>query len=175
MKLEYSLSEDDFLAFQMHTAGTSERLVKKRKSSRILFSLGLLLLSLGCYSSNLYLSIYFGILAGIAAIFYPNISKWRYKRHFKAFITENYTKRFGQPATLEFTEGQIRTKDKFSEGSINLVELERIDETGEHFFLKISTGHSLIIPKSQLADAAVVRQELKKICPKYVDAIGWKW
>lgn len=175
MKLEYALNQEDYLAYQLYTAGTSERINKKQKNGRFWLSLIFLIFAIAYYQSNIFLARYFGILALISAIFYPAFFKWRYKRHFKAHIAENYAKRFGQEATLEFTEDQIRTKDKFSEGAINLAELERIDETDEHFFLKISTGQSLIIPKGQLADAVVVRQELKKICPKYVDALGWKW
>ena len=121
------------------------------------------------------MTIYFGLSALAFGLFYPKYFKWRYKIHYKTFIKENYSKRFGQKEFLEINSDHIYSKDKTGEGKINLSEIERVDETCNHFFLKISTGMSLVIPKKELESIDKLRQKFMEIGLTVNDKTNWKW
>lgn len=176
MTLEYKINEEDFLDFQLFTASQSERINKKKRNGWILLTLGSILIALYFYlNNNITMTIYFGLVAFACGLFYPKYFKWRYKRHYKNYIKENYSKRFGELATLTINSDSIFSKDKTGEGKINISEIEQIDETDKHFFLKISTGLSLLIPKKELSDIDGLRAKFKKLGIVVNNELNWKW
>lgn len=176
MTLEYKIEEQDFLAFQLFTASKSERIHKKKRNAWVLLTVGSIVIAFFFYlNQNNPMSLYFGLVAITTGIFYPKYFSWRYKKHYKTHIKENYLKRFGQVETLEISQESISSKNKIGEGKINLSEIEKIDETNKHFFLKISTGLSLIIPKQELADSNGLRERFKEIGLSVNDELSWKW
>ena len=64
--------------------------------------------------------------------------------------------------------------DKFIK-KINLSEVERVDETIDHFFLKISTGISLIIPRKELNNPDILREHLQNIGLAINNETDWNW
>ena len=164
MKLDYKIDEQDFLDFQLFTASKSHRINKKKRNGWIFLTAGSIVIALYFYlNGNSTMTIYFGLVALACGIFYPKYFKWRYKNHYKTYIKENYSKRFGQIESLEISSNYIFSKDKTGEGKINLSEIERVDETDNHFFLKISTGLSLLIPKNELVSINELREKFKEI------------
>ncbi len=109
------------------------------------------------------MTIYFAFAAIACGIFYPKYFKWRYKKYHKIYIEENYSKRFGQEEIIEINSDSIFSKNKTGEAKINISEVEKIDETENHFFLKISSGLSLLIPKRELTSVDVFREKLNNI------------
>ena len=176
MTLEYKINEQDFLDFQLFTASKSDRINKKKRNGWILLTIGSIVIALYFYlSENTAMTIYFGLVAIVCGLFYPKYFKWRYKKHYKTYIKENYSKRFGQVESLEINSDYIFSKDKTGEGKINLSEIERVDETDNHFFLKISTGMSLLIPKSELGNVDKLRKKFKEIGLIINDETKWTW
>jgi YcxB-like protein len=176
MTLEYKIDEQDFLDFQLFTASKSDRINKKKRNGWILLTVGSIVVAFYFYlNQNNPMTIYFGLVAIATGVFYPRYFKWRYKKHYKTFIKENYSKRFGQVETLEINSDSILSKDKTGEGKINLSEIEKIDETANHFFLKISTGLTLLIPKKELKSVDVLREKFKDIGLTVQDETNWTW
>jgi len=176
MILKYKIEEKDFLDFQLFTASRSERINKKKRNGWILLTIGSIAAASYFYANqNMVMTIYFAFVAIIFGLFYPRYFKWRYNKHFKAYIKENYSKRFGQIETLEINNDSISSKDKTGEGKINLSEIEKVDETDKHFFLKISTGLSLIIPKKELNNTDEIREKFKGLGMRVNDETDWKW
>jgi hypothetical protein len=176
MTLEYKINEQDFLDFQLFTASKSDRINKKKRNGWILLTLGSIVIAFYFFlSENIAMTIYFGLVAIVCGLFYPKYFKWRYKKHYKTYIQENYSKRFGQIEYLEINSDYIFSKDKTGEGKINLSEIERVDETDNHFFLKISTGMSLLIPKSELGNIDKLREKFKEIGLIINDETKWSW
>ena len=176
MTLEYKIDEQDFLDFQLFTASKSDRINKKKRNGWILLTVGSIAVALSFYlKENIAMTIYFGLVALACGFFYPKYFKWRYKKHYKTYIKENYSKRFGQVETLEISNDWIFSKDKTGEGKINLSEIDRIDETDNHFFLKISTGLSLLIPKTELRSVDGLRDKFKEIGLTVNDETNWSW
>jgi hypothetical protein len=176
MTLEYKIDEQDFLDFQLFTASKSDRINKKKRNGWILLTIGSIVVALYFYlNENVAMTIYFGLVAIACGLFYPKYFKWKYKKHYKTYIKENYSKRYGQIEALEINNDYIFSKDKTGEGKINISEIERVDETDNHFFLKISTGLSLIIPKKELENVDELRENFKEIRLTVNNETNWTW
>lgn len=176
MTIEYQINEQDFLDFQLFTASQSDRINKKKKNGWILLTVGSIIISIYFYlNQDITLSIYFGLIALACGFFYPRYFRWRYKKHYKTYIKENYSKRFGQTEYLEINSDSIYSKDKTGEGKINISEIEKVDETNKHFFLKISTGLSLIIPKDGLENSDDLRTKFESLGLIVNNMINWEW
>lgn len=176
MILEFKIKEQDFLDFQLFTASQSESVNKKKIRGWLLLTLGALVFALYFHLiENLAMTIYCGFVAIVSGLFYPKYFKWRYKKHYETYIKEHYSKRFNQAETIEINSEYIFTKDKIGEGKINLSEIEHIAETASHFFVKISTGHSLIIPKTELKNVNELREKFKAIGLTVKDETNWSW
>ena len=176
MTFEFKLNEQDFLDFQLFTASKSDRINKKKRNGWVYLTIGAILVALFSYlNQNYFLSIYSGLVAIVLGLFYPKYFKWRYKKHYMTHIQEIYSKRFGQIEAIQINDDSILSKDKTGEGRIYLSEIEHIHETDNHFFLKVSTGISLIIPKKELNDTSLLKKKFKDIGLTLIDETNWKW
>lgn len=176
MQIEFQIIEDDFLNYQLFTASKSERINKKKRNGWIGLTVGSLLLALYFYNiDKTFLSNYFIVVAGLTGFFYPKYFKWRYKKHYTTHIKENYKNRFNETEQLSFTGEYIEAKDKTGEGKIKVSELEEITETSKHFFIKLSTGMSLIIPKREFSDLSQLETQLHQLNIPIRNELDWKW
>lgn len=176
MKLEYPIEQEDFLIFQLYTASQSEMIQKKKRKgwigATVLFAATSIFFVV---QENYPSAIYFGICTLLFGFLYPIYFSWRYKRHYNKYIAEHYQNRFGIPVILEINEEEIFSQDKAGESRFKLSEIEQVNEIGEYFFVKISTGASLIIPKDGVGDADSVRNEFERLGLKLNQMLDWKW
>jgi len=176
MKLEFQIDEQDFLDFQLFTASQSDRIKRKMWN-------GWIFLTLGCgiaagyfyFKDSIALAIYFGLAAIACELFYPKYFRWKYKKHYKNYIRENYSNRFNKQEYIEINNETIFAKDKVGESAINISEIERIDETEKHFFVKITTGVSLIIPKYKIQNPNEVRAKFESLGFFINKVVNKKW
>jgi len=176
MKIEYKIEENDFLDFQLFAASKSERIMKKKKTGWIFLTAGSLTGSIYFYlQQNIAMTVYFAVITIICGLFYPKYFNWRYKKHYKNYIKDNYQKRFGQIENIEITEEYIYSKDKTGEGKIKLTEIDEVSETQNHFLLKVSTGMSLIIPKREIKNIDLLKIKFNEIGLNVIDELSWKW
>jgi len=176
MKLNYKIDEIDFLTFQLYTCSKSERIQKKKKKNHILLSAGFFLAAIWFYIIDLQLTaICSFIYAVFTALFYPRFFNKKHKKHYQSYIREHYAQRFGTTEELEFNNKTIASKDKVGEGYINLDHVELINEIESHYFIKISTGQSIIIPKKQISNNQEFKTHLKSLGLKINNDTNWKW
>ncbi len=180
MKIECFLEEEDFLTYQLFTAAKSERIKKKRRNSWIITTSLFLSLSLLFYvTSYEFLPTYF-LVAGMVSLFlYPLYSRWRYKNHYQKFIRENRQGVIGKEVEMEFTPNAIIEKSELGESKINTSELGEINEISSHYFLKMTTGNSIIINKERLLQAEEIQTYLEGLSEKldinFNRELDWKW
>ncbi len=175
MKINYKIEAADFLAFQLFTASTDDIIQKRKRKSRFFYSILFGMASVFCIlNDTLFVGIYFGILAITMALFYPHFFRWRYKKQYANFIERNYSKRFGEPAELEITKDFIYSKDKVADGKVKLSEIESIHETALHFFIKMCSGMSFILPKRELESIDLFKETIQQLGLKIVDAHDYK-
>lgn len=130
-------------------------------------------------SDNESLTYYFSG-AGILTLFlYPLYLRFHYRRHYQKFVAETYKNRFNEIATIKFSADCIEASDKMSETKINNVEIQEIIETGEHIYLRMKSGSSLIIPKSKIESVGDFRTTLYELAGKmninFLSELKWKW
>lgn len=176
MKFDYKIESGDFLEFQLFTAAKDDVIQKRKIKGWIFLTIAFAILALFSFmKSSMYLGAYFALLAVVSSLFYPRYFKWKYKKQYGNFILRNYSKRFGEPAELEITKTHILSKDKVAEGKVKLSEIEVINETRDHFFIKISTGMSFIIPKREIDASIDLKSEFEKIGLKINEQLDWAW
>ncbi len=176
MLIKYKLEKEDFLNFQLFAASQSERIMKKKRNTPVFLSLLTLTMGVCFYlMNNIPLTVYSVALTFLFCFLYPKYSSWRYKKHYQAYINENYNNRFGKSIELEFNQDAIKSKDKTGEGMINLSEVAEVCETFDYLFVRISTGITLIIPKRELLDVESLKNHFILIGLNIIDKLDWKW
>ena len=177
MKINYQLTNSDFLEYQLYTSSKSELQKKKRSRSRIIIPIIYLLL--GFYFANKNGGYVIGIVfAGFGILWFllfPMYAKWKYKKHFQKHVEENYKNRINKPVEINFDENSLNAKDFTSESRINGTELKELIETKEHFFIKLTTDLSLIIPKHSIENQTELKKRVTEFGAKYIDELNWEW
>ncbi|MEM6684582.1 MAG: YcxB family protein, partial [Bacteroidota bacterium] len=148
MTVTYTLQKEDFLTFQLFTASTSKRIQEKKKNSWLGITVVFLMVAAFFYlERNNFLAIWFGVSAVITGIFYPTYFNWTHMKHYKKYVEEHNINRFGQEENLTIREDVISSQNNLGDGNIKISAITEIAETETHFFLKMISGLSLIIPK----------------------------
>ncbi|QNK78200.1 YcxB family protein [Winogradskyella sp. PAMC22761] len=177
MNINYQLTNSDFLEYQLYTSSKSELHKKRRFRSRIIVPIIYLLF--GLYSAitneNIGLGIVFVVIAILWFSLYPKYSKWKYGRHFKKHVEENYKNRINKLVEIDLNENSVNVKDFTSESKINGNELKELIETKDHFFIKLTTDLSLIIPKHSIENQTEFKKCVTELGAEYVDELNWEW
>lgn len=105
--------------------------------------------------------------------------KGKYRKHYEKYLEENYKNQFGKKGVLNFEEDYIVAKDDLGEGKYKVSEIIEINEIAEYFFLKLSSGQSLIIPKQQLKSIEDFNKEIQEIVKQnnfqHNIELNWEW
>jgi hypothetical protein len=177
MTVNYQLTNSDFLEYQLYASSKSDLHKKRNFRSRILVPLLYIGFGLFLYlkhNSSLVASI-FVVIAILWLLFYPKYSSWRYKNHFKKHVEENYKNRINKPVEIDFDESSVNAKDFTSESKISGTELKELIETKNHFFIKLTTDLSLIVPKHSIENQTEFKKRVTELGAKYVDELSWEW
>lgn len=171
-----TLTENDHITFQLFDASTNALKIRNRRKSLIyLISFGVLILLFGYTTENNFL-MYYGCFFSILALVFGNTYlKWRHKRHYTAH-TRNYRKDVGDEiVNLEILEDVIKMTNRTGESILKISEFQLIDEIPQHYFIKIGTGPTLIVPKTDIA----LNEEIKEMIVRYniphLARPDWKW
>ncbi|WP_196895983.1 YcxB family protein [Aureivirga marina] len=178
INIHFQLKESDFLAYQMYESSISKLQKRKRMISR--YAITLVYIVFALFSMMHYqkpvLVIAIVIVAFIWFLFYPTYSRYQYKNHFQKHIEAHFQKRINQDVEIQVNEEGIYTKDYSFEGKINKRQIKELIETKDHFFVRLTTELSLIIPKRAVENkrefADTIVNEFHAI---YTNAINWKW
>ena len=180
MELKLKLNCDDFLIYQLYTASKKKSIRNKRNTEWILSSVFFGILGFLFYLSDNIVLFYYFIFVGLASfILLPFYIRWKYKKHYLKHVQDVYKNNFGKEAIINFSEEYIESSDAESEGKIKYTQIKEINETGTHFFIKFSSGHALILPKSmceKIDDVTTFFKNLtEKYDIKYNHHLDWKW
>lgn len=179
MNIQYSLTEKDFLEYQLFTASKSKNIKSQRLTTLIAMVLILGILLFYIYSTQKEIS-FLALIIGIVLIFFYNISeKRRYEKYYKKFIKEYYKNRLGLIFNLTFNEDQFEESSVLGNSQIYYSSLTEINETKDYYFLKLLTSQSLIIPKNTISDITEFQKILEKLKAKHKIKqnieLNWKW
>ncbi|WP_285008027.1 hypothetical protein [Pedobacter faecalis] len=143
-----TLKEGDFITFQLYGASTNTEKIKTRKRNYLsLIALGIFFIIIGYYERDTFLFYYATCCVIVVALFYYKYLKWRLKKHYTKFVKDTYKGAFNESVQLEIEDELLRFEDKTGESCIKISEIIGVTEIASHFFIKISTGPSLILTK----------------------------
>jgi hypothetical protein len=175
-----TLDENDFLTFHLYQASHTPRIKKARRRNWILITVIFLILSsIFFIRDDNALGYYFLILSIITAIFHPFYSKWKYKRLYQKHIHDTFKNNFGKRNELEFGDSFISITSNTGVTKINKSEITEVNEIQDYYFLKVSSGVTLMIAKQKVDDIEQVKIELKSLIEKngikHNIELDWKW
>ena len=176
MTHKITLTTDDHIAFQLYDASTNP--LKRKKRRRSYFSLIIIFACLSIISladKHKFLLYYFLFLTLISICFGNIYLRWRHKRHYTKFVQNTYPSIAEDLVTIEIGTDKIFLSDKTGDSNLNISEIVQLSETERHFFIKISTGPTLIVPKTDSILNEEINQMIKSHNILNVPALHWKW
>ncbi|MFN8286645.1 MAG: YcxB family protein [Chitinophagales bacterium] len=180
MKIEYSLTEDDFLTHQLYAATNTPRIVRQRKRAWLLVPALYILIAVVLYWEGLKPTALFLAVAAIVWLpLYPVFQRNRYRKHFLNTVRDSYKNRINKPGSVEFTDGLILMKDDTGESKMNIDQVEKITELPHHILVKLKAGVTIILPKDKMRDYEGVVAYLKALASQlgipYNPELDWRW
>lgn len=172
----FTLNENDFINFHLYEASTNPSKIKSRKKSFfILLVLSLLTVFCGYLKDEIPL-MYYGLFCAFLVLCFGNIYlRWRHKRHYTRHVKNNFNCQSEESVQIEIIDDHIRMIDSASDSNVKISEIKVVNEIKNYYFLKLSTGLNLVIPKtlSSLNDEvnAMIRNHN---IPHFVQ-LDWKW
>lgn len=180
MQIVFNLDENDYLTYQLFVASKSEVIRKRRQRTKVMIPIAYAILACYLYvTDNFAMAIIFFVVGVAWYFFHPLWERRRYLRFYKSQIKENYKERLGRTSTLEINKDFLTVQEKGSESKISTGEIEEINEIPTHILIKLITGPSFILPKSQITDLDQLITELKNIAAylniPYIIDENWEW
>jgi len=180
MKIEFTLSKEDLLQFQLFMASKSEQIIKARKKSKWRVPIVYIVLGLALsFTNNMIFGIVFLAIAILWFFFYPGYQAKRYRKIYEKSVEENFINNAGKQSTLTFNDEYVETQNYQGESKLRIKEILRIDEVRDYCFVKFSSGVGLVIPLNQLPEKDSLIANLKKMAADngiaYKTDMDWKW
>lgn len=171
-----TLSETDYITFQLYEASTNFLKRKsRRKSFFILLALGMMIIISG-YLDEKGFMMYYGIFFSLLIVFFGNaFQRWYHKRHYVRHVKNTRKSQSEEIVQLEFKGDHINVKDRVANSIVKISEITQVDEIGTHYFLKVSTGQYLMIPKTNDALNREVSRMINDFKIPHVVDLNWKW
>lgn len=147
--ISYSLTEDDYLDFQMYTSILLPSHQKQRFRSLLLpCFLGTLIGVYAIIRSEPIMAACLFFYSGLWLVFNRKYTHWRYQQHFRKYIKETQSSNLGVEATITLGEhGLLSDSLKFA-GSMEYSAIESITEIKSLWLIKLENENTVLIPKN---------------------------
>jgi len=168
--------ENDFIIFQLYEASTNPLTRRSRKRGYFILIIMFLLLAIFGYQAGNKFMLYYGLaLTALAALFGNVYIKWRHKNHYTKHVKNVYKNSFGEQTEIEILNDLMRAKDKTGSSDTKIDEIEVVDEISSHYFIRVTSGHVLIVPKNNTALNEEIQTMIEKHKIPHVKQPDWKW
>lgn len=171
----YTLTEQDYLNFQLYTISKTPRFVPRQRNGRyfVAFCSAITMIYF-IYTQNYWSASYFGISTVALFLLYPRYFKWRQKVHYLKHIRRHYKNKFGLQETLVIDNKLITLTNHTGTGTLKLSDFEKICEIGTHYFMVLEGGAALILPKKELNEQTF-KSDLKTLKLPHQSDLNWRW
>ncbi len=179
MKINFTLTKDDLLTFQLFEASKSP--IIKRRRTRNWFLIPVIYAASGGYlyytKKDARIFMAFGIAALAWMLFYPAYSRWLYRKQFERYINKNFDTATERTYSLELSAQTMNYFDGEAEGKFQYENITSISEIPDHFLVGTSENKTIIIPKSDKPENnREFILELAARCNSEVSvSTDWKW
>lgn len=161
MEYHYTLTKDDYVAFNMHHAQHSERVQKVLRVQRwmsLIFLFIPLLVSWieGEFLVGMFAA--FALLAVLWFLFYPKYFYGSIKKNIIKVMNEEGNSSLTGEHTIMVTEDGLVEKSSKGEVKTPWSSITQIRETDEHIFILVSAMSGYVIPINTFADVKALQQ-----------------
>ncbi|MCB9203771.1 MAG: YcxB family protein [Flavobacteriales bacterium] len=176
----YNLDEEDYLAFQLHNASISGQIAAKRKKTRVRVPIAYVIFGLLLLWADVTMpGLAFVAFAILWYFFYPKYEAKKYEKHFRSHVQENFKADPEKAGKLELGDEYICGSNSLGESKIKVNEVERIDETADYIFIRISNAVAFVVPKQKVENLDEVNTWLQELQTKLgIERqvnLDWKW
>lgn len=170
MTFKYALTRDDYVAHQMHlTAVTPAKRRKQRRGYWLSTGVFVAVAVYGLLLDSLDLVVGGVVLTVITLLLYPKYQRWQYRKHYRQHYDSLSQGQVGPEGTLTIVRDRIHMSDTTGESTLNFTAVTQVDETADYFYVRLQQGSSIILPKSEVAEPAALREYLRAIGLSVVD------
>ena len=149
-RLTYSLTGDDYLAFNQFVATTLPPYAEQARRVRVIGATVVPLavgIALWVMERNLVASLLAAAVgAGVLWFTWPGFHRWSVTSRLKRIASTSGLGRTGA-TTLAWDEERVIEAAKASRAEVGWERLERVEETPRHLFLFVGPQEALIVPK----------------------------
>ena len=162
--VEYSVDDDDLVAFQEHHFRTSPAMRKTQTRNRygvavLYFLAGAVLLVVGATAAALLVA----LVAALWTALYPSYSRRVVRKRAVAISREGDNSNLYGPHQLSLEVGELVVSSPSGTTRIKAASIPRIDSTEAYLFIYLSGASALLIPrvKVRTGDLALFERELR--------------
>jgi len=150
-RIEYRLTEQDLLLFNLYFAEHSEHLRKQRRRHRLLVPAAYLILAFMLLLVQAYVvAAAFILFAAGWFLFAPRLMKARYRTIYGRHLNETIGDSLRDPLTLELQPDGIATTSFLGESKYRYAAVDRIAEHDGYTYVFIGKGMALVLPHDRI-------------------------
>jgi len=181
MKTAIDYTVDDLLDCQLFIASKSKRVKRNRLKSYLTVTLLSFFCAIMCFFINdgdRFVSYCFVIAGVFFLVFYPLYQRYVYKRQYRKFVEDKFKNLTDLNYQIELTPDVIHTTSKLGDMTLNVAQVEEIAEVEKYFFVKLSTGDTLTLPKRSFNHSDLSAQLTQMVSVKnipFTKELNWNW
>ncbi|GEK91235.1 YcxB family protein [Alkalibacterium kapii] len=156
MKLEYELTEEDYLNFNIYHSRKSPSIKKKifiqRIMGPIIFMITPFVVTNFSDIPLWYWLTIFIFMSIVWFIYYPKYVNWELKKGVEKMLEEGNNENLFDRKSLTITEEGLREVSSIGSSNVSWDKINSVDETKEYIYVYISSLSAHIIPKRAFND-----------------------
>ena len=163
MEIDYSLTEDDFITFQMYSSGESAQQRKKRRRRRFLVPILYSLIAVYFFSSQEpVIAGFFLAFSAVWLFLFPVYSRWQHRRYFRAYIKENYRSKIDGKTILRLEDEGLHSSGCDSEGTLKYSGVDELIELESLYLIRLKQAMTLLLPRERI-EATQLDEFMKEV------------
>ena len=175
MEIEFKLSEEDYINFNVDHTKKSPTMRKNVTFIRILGPVVFLIAPFVIISFSeiplWYWITLFGIASILWLIYYPRHFDWDMRRKMKKMLQEGNNENLFKEIKIILTKEGIIQKNKTGESFTKWDDVDSVDETDDYIYIYNSSISAFIIPKRAFKDENARKEFFAEILEHY----RWRW
>jgi hypothetical protein len=180
MNINFKITEQNYLTFQLYLASKSQSILKKRKRTRLVVPILYSVFSISLFVlESPFLAVGFAAFAMLWFFFYPLWEKGKYVKYYQKIIQENHKSRIGVDIKIELQNDYLFTASGGTEAKISTSEIIEIVELKDLILIRLDVTQAFVIPKDKITELLALIGELKELAKKlkvnYREELGWVW
>jgi hypothetical protein len=155
-RIEYTLTADDLLQFNLYYSSISENHASQRRKHRTLVSIAYIILALISFGFNEYgIAIVFILFAGAWFLFSPRLVSRQYRKHYEKHIAETAGDKLPYSVVLELQPDGIFASSYMGEAKYHYDVVDKIVENEGYTYIFIRKDMAFILPHDRIPDETI--------------------